>query len=296
MYKQFALTIAISVLLSAFSALSLSPALAAMLLKPAKPAQRDRSASSSAASTRSSTATTNGYVKGCADAGAARRSSRSCIVGAGGRGRGLLRRSVARRVHPRGGPGHLRRQRDRCPPARRSSARARCWRRSRRSWARPRASSPTRRSAATASSPAPTSPTSGRSSSRLKPWEERHGAELHVRGHHGAAAAPRSPRIPEAIVFPFNIPTISGFGASAGFNFLLQDRSGSLSVEQLGELSRQFLDGGAQAAGDRQHLHLVRSALPAGQGGARPREGAQARRAGQRGLPGARRRAWAAAT
>ena len=34
-------------------------------------------------------------------------------------------------------------------------------------------------------------------------------------------------RIPEAIIFPFNIPTISGFGASAGFNFLLQDRSGS---------------------------------------------------------------------
>src|SRR5499425_2024323 len=37
MYQQFALTIAISVLLSAFSALSLSPALSAMLLKPAKP-------------------------------------------------------------------------------------------------------------------------------------------------------------------------------------------------------------------------------------------------------------------
>src|SRR5882672_7024286 len=39
MYQQFALTIAISVLLSAFSALSLSPALAAMLLKPARPAR-----------------------------------------------------------------------------------------------------------------------------------------------------------------------------------------------------------------------------------------------------------------
>src|SRR5262249_40527627 len=36
MYQQFALTIAISVLLSAFNALSLSPALAAMLLKPAR--------------------------------------------------------------------------------------------------------------------------------------------------------------------------------------------------------------------------------------------------------------------
>ena len=39
MYQQFALTIAISVLLSAFSALSLSPALSIMLLKPARPAR-----------------------------------------------------------------------------------------------------------------------------------------------------------------------------------------------------------------------------------------------------------------
>ena len=39
MYKQFALTIAISVLLSAFAALSLAPALCAMFLKPPKPAR-----------------------------------------------------------------------------------------------------------------------------------------------------------------------------------------------------------------------------------------------------------------
>ena len=37
MYKQFALTIAISVLLSAFNALSLTPALCAMLLKAPRP-------------------------------------------------------------------------------------------------------------------------------------------------------------------------------------------------------------------------------------------------------------------
>ena len=48
--------------------------------------------------------------------------------------------------------------------------------------------------------------------------------------------------IPEAIIFPFNIPTISGFGASAGFNFLLQDRSGTLTVQQLGDFTRQFLE------------------------------------------------------
>src|SRR5689334_24049390 len=36
LYQQFAVTIAISVLLSAFNALSLSPALAALLLRPKK--------------------------------------------------------------------------------------------------------------------------------------------------------------------------------------------------------------------------------------------------------------------
>ncbi|HKA31797.1 MAG TPA: multidrug efflux RND transporter permease subunit, partial [Candidatus Binatia bacterium] len=76
---------------------------------------------------------------------------------------------------------------------------------------------------------------------RLKPWEERHSEALHVKGMMAGLQA-QLRKIPEAIIFPFNIPTISGFGASAGFNFLLQDRSGSLTVQQLGDLSRQFLD------------------------------------------------------
>jgi HAE1 family hydrophobic/amphiphilic exporter-1 len=76
---------------------------------------------------------------------------------------------------------------------------------------------------------------------RLKPWEERHGAAMHARGFMGRLSAEFA-RIPDAIIFPFNIPTISGFGASAGFNFLIQDRSGSLSVDQLGELARQFAE------------------------------------------------------
>ena len=39
LYQQFAVTIAVSVLLSAFNALSLSPALAALLLRPKKEAR-----------------------------------------------------------------------------------------------------------------------------------------------------------------------------------------------------------------------------------------------------------------
>ena len=52
--------------------------------------------------------------------------------------------------------------------------------------------------------------------------------------------------IPEAIVFPFNIPTLSGFGAAAGFNFLLQDRSGTMTVQQLGEQTQKFMAAGRQ--------------------------------------------------
>ena len=43
LYQQFALTIAISVLISAFNALTLSPALAALLLKPRERAAAGRS-------------------------------------------------------------------------------------------------------------------------------------------------------------------------------------------------------------------------------------------------------------
>jgi len=39
LYQQFAVTIAISVLLSAFNALTLSPALAALLLRPKEPSR-----------------------------------------------------------------------------------------------------------------------------------------------------------------------------------------------------------------------------------------------------------------
>src|SRR5438034_5221267 len=52
--------------------------------------------------------------------------------------------------------------------------------------------------------------------------------------------------IPEAVVFPFNIPTLSGFGAYSGFNFLIQDRSGSMTIDQLGEQSRKFITAARQ--------------------------------------------------
>src|SRR3954468_11937707 len=62
MYKQFALTIAISVLLSAFNALTLTPALCAMLLKPPKP-MRGPLGAFFRGFNKVFDVTTNGYVK-----------------------------------------------------------------------------------------------------------------------------------------------------------------------------------------------------------------------------------------
>jgi HAE1 family hydrophobic/amphiphilic exporter-1 len=64
LYQQFAVTIAVSVLLSAFNALSLSPALSALLLKPKKPTRGPLGRFFDWFN-RTFTRATNGYVKGC---------------------------------------------------------------------------------------------------------------------------------------------------------------------------------------------------------------------------------------
>jgi HAE1 family hydrophobic/amphiphilic exporter-1 len=236
MYQQFALTIAISVLLSAFSALSLSPALAAMVLKPAKPA-RGPLGKFFGLFNRAFERTTNGYVKGARML--VRRSFLTIlIVAAVVVGAGLFGGALRAGFVPDEDQGIFGINVT-LPPA----------------------ASLERTSAVLGQVEqivgaieevesyqtiggygAVTStyqPNFGTVFVRLKPWEERHGEEAHVTGVMARVSGAFA-RIPEAIVFPFNIPAISGFGASSGFNFILQDRSGSLSVEELGALSQQF--------------------------------------------------------
>src|SRR5262249_10724390 len=238
MYQQFALTIAISVLLSAFSALSLSPALSAMLLKPAKPASGilgkffggfnrvfDRS--------------TKGYVKGAQML--VRRSILTIgivalvAVGAGFFGSRLPAGFIPEEdqgifgVNVTLPPGaSLERTRD-------------VLRQVEQILGKMDGVEAYHTIGGYGVVTSTYQPNFGTIFIRLKPWAERKGAAMHVRGFMGRVLAEVS-KIPDAIIFPFNIPTISGFGASAGFNFLLQDRSGSLSVQQLGDLSRQFLE------------------------------------------------------
>ncbi|MBI4864918.1 MAG: multidrug efflux RND transporter permease subunit [Candidatus Riflebacteria bacterium] len=74
----------------------------------------------------------------------------------------------------------------------------------------------------------------------LKPWDDRKAKELHVRSILAAVNA-RVARLPEATCFSFGPPSIPGLGTIGGFSFVLQDRSGK-SVQFLAESARKFVD------------------------------------------------------
>ena len=246
MYQQFALTIAISVLLSAFSALSLSPALSAMLLKPAKP-MRGPLGAFFRGFNRVFDWITGRYV-GVARILVRRAVLTIMLVGVVILGAGLIGRQLPAGFIPEEDQGLLGVNVQLPPGASLERTGAVLTR-------------VEQIVAATAGVDSFATiggfglvtntyqPNFGTVLVRLKPWEERHGPALHVRGIM-AGLQQQFTTIPEAIVFPFNIPTISGFGASAGFKFLLQDRSGTLSVEQLGADARKYL----AAARQRQEL------------------------------------------
>ena len=75
---------------------------------------------------------------------------------------------------------------------------------------------------------------------RLKPWEERTSPETRLRGL-VLGLRQRLGAIPEAAAFPFVPPSLPGFGAAGGFDVLLQDRSGNMSVDDLNEQVKAFL-------------------------------------------------------
>lgn len=246
MYQQFALTIAISVLLSAFSALSLSPALAAMLLKPAKKSGGILGKFFDGFNKVFERAT-HGYIKGAQML--VRRSILTIgIVAMVAVGAGFFGGALPAGFIPEEDQGifginvtlpagaSLERTSDVLGQVEQLLGKM----------------DGVESYQTIGGYGVVTStyqPNFGTIFIRLKPWHDRHGASMHVRGFMARVLGEVS-KIPDAIIFPFNIPTISGFGASAGFNFLLQDRSGGLGVERLGELSRQF----AEAARKRPEI------------------------------------------
>jgi hydrophobe/amphiphile efflux-1 (HAE1) family protein len=76
---------------------------------------------------------------------------------------------------------------------------------------------------------------------QLKPWEERHAADHHSREVVSALNRAFAREIPEAQVMAFGPPAIPGLGTGAGFTMELQDRSGG-SPEYLAEQTRRFME------------------------------------------------------
>src|SRR5689334_23367387 len=238
MYQQFALTIAISVLLSAFNALSLSPALCAMFLRAPKPA-RGLLGKFFGGFNRVFDRSTKAYVGG-ARLLVRRAVLTILIIAAVAVGAGIFGSALPAGFIPEEDQGILG-VNVTLPPAASLERTSRVLAQVEQILAKTDGVDSFTTIGGYGVVTGTYQPNFGTIFVRLKPWDERHSEALHARGLMGSLQ-PKLAKISEATIFPFNIPTISGFGASAGFNFLLQDRSGSLSVQQLGDLSRQFLD------------------------------------------------------
>ncbi len=84
---------------------------------------------------------------------------------------------------------------------------------------------------------------------QLEPWEERKTDELSANGLMQSLNQKLRKDIPEAIAFAFGPPAIPGLGTAGGFTFMLQDRSGG-TVQQLSDA----LDKLTQAARKRPEI------------------------------------------
>jgi hydrophobe/amphiphile efflux-1 (HAE1) family protein len=74
---------------------------------------------------------------------------------------------------------------------------------------------------------------------RLKPWDERKTSELSVSQIIQEVIA-KSKDIPEATIQSFNAPSLPGIGSRGGFTLMLEDRAG-VSDEELDEVSKKFI-------------------------------------------------------
>jgi len=242
MYKQFALTIAISVLLSAFNALSLTPALCAMMLKSPKP-MRGPLGAFFRGFNKVFDVVTNGYVntsrilvrRGILTIG---------IVGVVILGAMFFGSKLAAGFIPDEDQGIMG-VNVQLPQGASLVRTSEVLKKVEDILAKTEGIESYQTVGGYGVVTNTYQPNYGSIFARLHPWEERKNPSVKVKGIMAKLAREFS-QIPEAVIFPFNIPTLSGFGAASGFNFLIQDRSGSMTVQQLGEESSKFIAAGRQ--------------------------------------------------
>ena len=95
----------------------------------------------------------------------------------------------------------------------------------------------------------------------LKPWHERHSAEEVANGVTAALNKAFAQAIPEAVVVAFGPPAIPGLGTGAGFTMQLQDRVG-MTPEFLAEQADKFMQAARQRPEIGRISSLYRASVP----------------------------------
>src|SRR5881296_387181 len=236
--KQFAVTIAISVLISAFNALTLSPALSALLLRPRREA-RGPVARFFAAFNRWFARATLGYVS--ASRGLIRKTAVGLLILGGF---ALLAGGLGRRLPtafiPEEDQGFLL-MNVQLPDAASLQRTIEVTRKIEEILARTKGV----RAVTTINGFSLLTRTSASYTAfffvSLEPWDHRRGAALTARSIQGRVNQTMRAEVPEAIAFAFAPPAIPGIGTAGGFSFWLQDRSGG-TVEFLNDSLQRFLE------------------------------------------------------
>src|SRR5262247_1324234 len=96
---------------------------------------------------------------------------------------------------------------------------------------------------------------------QLKPWEERHSAESHANGVVAALNKAFAQQIPDAGVVAFGPPAIPGLGTGAGFTLELQDRSGG-SPDYLAQQTARFVEAARKRPEIGRVNTLYRATVP----------------------------------
>ena len=96
---------------------------------------------------------------------------------------------------------------------------------------------------------------------QLKPWEERHSPELVSFGVVNALNRAFAQQIPEGGVIAFGPPAIPGLGTGAGFTMQLQDRSGG-SPEYLAQQTQRFMEAARKRPEIGRIGSLYRASVP----------------------------------
>jgi HAE1 family hydrophobic/amphiphilic exporter-1 len=95
----------------------------------------------------------------------------------------------------------------------------------------------------------------------LKPWDERHGESEHARGVVRVANATFQRDIPEATVVAFGPPAIPGLGTGAGYSIFVQDRSGD-TPDYLAKQTQAFITAARARPEIGSAVTLYRSSVP----------------------------------